>query len=409
MVVSHYSTTYVALGAFLLTRLISLVQRVFRQRPSYRSVLGLPVVILLVAFSGWWTFGFTHSGTNVSMFADKVGANGAQILPNNGSNQSLLTAWLSGNVTSDVPPATYFAAIDSNYAATHAWLTPFPKSAQAEFPATASSAPVARAWQPGLSAPRAIATTVVHQATNLAMGLGALAMCLLLKRRRLDPEITAMAMAMFVMTAVIRLSGSASFAYNPERLAMQTGAVLVVPLGLLLQWAARKVVALRRSGRYVKPDTPRRALGTLAFLLLAGLFADASGLSQRAAGGTQPGNLSSTGEFAERFHADSQDLAAARWVASSTRPGLNVFADRYGALLVQSQQRNSHYGLFPDLAPGTIDEHSLVFASTTNVVDGRARGTTPDGLLSSTYAFPAAFLDKYKAVVFDTGWARVYS
>ena len=409
MVVSHYSTTYVALGAFALTRVISLVLRVFRQRTSYRAVLGLPVVAVLLAFSGWWTFSVTHSGANVSMFASNVGANGAQVLPNSGSHQSLVMMWLAGNVTSDVSPDTYFQAIDKNYATNHPWLTPLPASAQKDFVATASSAPVLRPWQPGLSGPRAIATTLVHQLTNLAMGVGTLAMCLMLKRKRLDPELAAMAAAMFLMTAVIRLSGSASFAYNPERLAMQTGALLAVPLGLLVQGLGRRVVAVRRDGRFLKPETPRRALGTLAFLVLAGVFADASGLSQRAAGGTPPGNLTSTGEYAERFHASSQDEAAAGWVSADIRPGLNVFADRYGALLVQSRQRNSHYGLFPDIAPGTIDQHGLVFASTTNIIEGRARGATPDGLISSTYTFPTAFLDKYKAVIYDTGWARVYS
>lgn len=410
MVVSHYSTTYVALGAFLLTRLISLVQRLFRQRTSYRAVLGLPVVVLLFAFSGWWTFGFTHSGQNVNSFTSKVGSTGAQVLPNS-SHQSLVSAWLSGNVTADVAPQTYFDAIDKNYTQTHAWLKPYRKSVQQEFTATASSAPTARPWQPGLAAPRTLAVTLVHQATNLLMGVGAVATFVLLKRRRLDPELSAMATAMFLLTLMVRVSGSASFSYNPERLAMQSAAVLVIPLGLLAQWLGRQGSRWRPFGlRWaIKDDTPRRAAGAFAFLLLVVVFVDASGLGQRASGGTVPGNLSTTGEFAERFHADDQDIAAANWIAATARPALIVFADRYGALTVQTRQKNGHYGLFPDLAPGTIDQRGLVFASTTNVVDGRARGTTPDGLASSTYTFPATFLDKYKAVVFDTGWARVYS
>lgn len=410
MVVSHYSTTYVALGAFLLTRLISLGQRVLRRRASYRAVLGLPMVLALIAFSAWWTVSFTKSDQNVTSFASTVSSQGAQVLPNSG--QSLLVRWLAGNVTEDVAPRVYFDDVEQSYAQTHPFLLPFMPSVQADFPAKAETAPTVRPWQPGLALPRKVATTAVRQGTNVALAIGSLGLTvLLLRRRRIDPELAAMALAMFTVTMAVRVSGSAAFAYNPERLAMQTGAVLVVPLGLVAQSARRRLNALYPAAKRwgIKHDTPNRAAGVIAFALLAIVYVDASGLGARTDGGSPPGNLSTTGEYAERFHSNDQDVASANWIAKVARPDLIVFADRYGALTVQTHQKSTRYGLFPDLTPGTLDQRGLVFASTSNILDGRARGTTPDNLVDSTYEFPTAFLDKYKALVFDTGSARVYS
>ena len=408
MVVSHYSTAYVALGAFFVTRVVSLLQRLFRQRAPYRAVIGLPVVLILIAWSAYWTVDLTKSGQNVGKFAGTVSANGAQVLPN--SHQSLLIRWLAGNVTDNVAPQTYFDTIDANYATTHTWIRPYPKAVQAQFPAVASSAPVVRAWQPGSSMPWRTITTVLRQGTNLAIAVGALAMAFLIRRRRLDPELSAMAMAMFVMSVVIRVSGSASFAYNPERFAMQSAAVLVVPLGLMAQLVRRRMASLHPFGRRlgVRADTPQRAAGVIAVGLLTVLFLDSSGLAARAIGGSPPGNLSTAGEYVERFHASSQDIAGARWLATLSEPNLLLYADRYGLLTVQSQQITHDAGLLPDIAPGTLDQRGLVFASTTNIIDGRARGTTPDDQMSSTYEFPRAFLDTEKAVIFDTGWTRIY-
>lgn len=408
MVVSHYSTAYVALGAFVAARLISLLLGLFRQRPSYRAVLGLPIVALLVAWSAYWTIGVTHSGQNVSQFAGTVSTSGAQVLPN--AHQSLLVRALAGNLTAAVPPQTYFDSIDRTYALSHTWVKPYSAAQQKQFAAVASSAPTVRPWQPGIEMPWRIATTAVRQVTNLLIVAGTLSMVVLMRRRRLDPELVAMSLAMLLISLAVRISGSASFAYNPERLALQTAAVLVVPLGLVVQVLRRRLSLLYPAGRRlgIKADTPQRLAGTLGVALLALVFLDASGLGARAMGGVPPGNLATTGEYVERFRATDQDLAAARWMAGLNEPHLLIYADRYGGLILESQEATAGHGLLTDLAPGTIDRRAMVFASTSNIVNDRARGTTPDGLMSSTYAYPTAFLDANKAVVFDTGWTRIY-
>ncbi len=411
MVVSHYSTTYIALGSFLGARVVALVLRVLR-RPARRPVISLPVVLALIAACALWTGPVTHSASNVTTFASDVTTHGAEILPHGG--RSLLIRWLAGNVTAAATPRAYFDSVTQAYDEKYPWLAgyTFNPGVQAHFPAVASSPPALLPWQPGLAGPLGLAMTLLRQTVNLGIVLGSLGVLLLLRRRRIDTEVASLVLALFAVTVLVRLSGSASFAYNPERLAMQTGALLVVPLGLLAQRARRLLErAAPGSGRRwgFRPDTPQRLAAVLVFAALTLVFLDASGLGARASGGSPPGNLSGTGEYAERFHSSDQDLAAARWMIERRRKDSIVFADRYGALMLQFSEGREHTGVFPDLTPGTLDTRAFVFASSSNIGNGRARGTTPDNQVSSTYVFPTTFLNTYKAVVFDTGSARVYS
>jgi uncharacterized membrane protein len=397
LIVSHYSTAYVALAAMALAQVFLMALRLIRGERLGGAVLTLPVVLLLIGICAGWTLGVTQSTKNLAILADDVSQDGAQVLPNHGGN--IVQRWLNGNLTATVEPREYFDAAAEHYATEYPWLLSYQPSAQQRFPAIASSAPTVSAVLP-ISGARYAATTLVRQATNLAIAFGCLLMAwLAIRRRRVDPHLIALVLGVFVITVAIRLSASASSQYNPERLALQTGALLVVPLGLFTRelWT--------RVSRHVS----RVPIGLVAAGALAVVFLDASGLGARLQGGSPPGNLSRSGEYAERFSATDQDLAAAQWLRSQRFPQSTVFADRYGALIVQANEGAEHRGLFADLTPGTLDARSFVYATSSNIVNGRARGMSADATLSSTYEFPTTFLDIYKPLVFDTGWARVYS
>nr|WP_284288677.1 hypothetical protein [Angustibacter aerolatus] len=189
MVVSHYSTTYVAVGAFLGARVIAFALRVMRRRSAHRPVLSLPVVLLLAAATFGWNGPVTHSTDNVTGFASSIAAHGFQVLPNGGGG-SIVTKWLAGNVAASSTPREYFDSVAQTYREQHPWLSEhvFSPSAQRDFPATASEPPSARPWQPGLKTPLALLTTQVRQAGNLGVIAGAVGLLLLLRRRRADAE-----------------------------------------------------------------------------------------------------------------------------------------------------------------------------------------------------------------------------
>jgi len=404
MVVSHYSTTYVAIGTLVAARIVALGMRLMR-RSTRRPVISLPLTLLLAAWCVVWTGPVTNSASNVTSFAEDVSTNGAKVLP--GGGDSFISKWLSGNVAVTATPRDYFDTVAPMYGVKYPWLADytFSEGVQAQFPAVASAPPADRAVVPGLLAPMGLATTLLRQLSNGAIVIGVVGVLIMLRRRRLDSEVASLVVALLTVTVAVRFSGSASFAYNPERLAMQTSALLVVPLGIVVQ-RLHRILRGHRDGR--RPRVGAGVAAALAVGVMGLVFLDASGLGARLAGGPARGNLTASGEYAERFHATDEDLAAAQWLTERRRDDSIIFADRYGALTLQFSEGRDHSGIFPDLAPGTLDTRGFVFASSSNILNGRARGTTPDNQMSSTYRFPTAFLDTYKAVVFDTGTARIY-
>ena len=81
-----------------------------------------------------------------------------------------------------------------------------------------------------------------------------------------------------------------------------------------------------------------------------------------------------------------------------------LYADRYGALRVQTATGRSH-GLLSDLTPETLDRDAWVYASRTNL-EGRARGYRSGRF--ATYGWPGAFIRRYYDLVYSNGRSAVY-
>jgi hypothetical protein len=188
--------------------------------------------------------------------------------------------------------------------------------------------------------------------------------------------------------ALIRISGSTAGAYNQERALQQGLIVLCVPLACVLGAGSGPTVRLAGAA----------LVGTL---MLTG-----SGLAPVLTGGSPSVVFHDSGEDYERFFVHPQELAAARWLADHRQdPDYPVYTDRYGQLRLW-QATDVKRAVVSDLAPSALAENAYVFATVGNVVDHRARGAVDQRFV--TFAFPEAFLDAHKDLVFSTGDTRVY-
>lgn len=395
LIVSHYSTAYVTVAALLGVALAGGLVRALarlRHHGTTRPVLSPIVIAWLVAFTVIWNAGVTDSTSNVSSFASTLSRDGAQVLPN-GGGKSIVQAWFTGNVIAQVPTDQYFDQTAEKYETSRPWLVPYSPGVQAQFPAVDSRPSTVPGLFPGLRGPLAGATALVRQATNFGLVLGTFLFLVALRRRRAELDFALLAVGFLLVTVVVRVSGSFSFAYNPERLALQTSVVLVMGLGFLAQAAVQRW---------------RRSAG-IAGLALAGAltvaFLDASGLSTVVGGGNAAGNIGRSGEYFERYYVTAEDRAAARWMGGHHRSDAIIYSDRYGHLPLLAYS-GMQRGLFQDLTPVSLDQRAYVVATSTNVAQDRARGST--GYSFCTYEFPDEFLDRYKAVVYATGSAEVY-
>lgn len=391
LVVSHYTTTYLAGAFFGSAVLLQLVVSRFRRLP-----LSAPAVLaaFVVAFGGGilWNAKITHSSSNVTGFVQDIRHKGFNLLPNAQAGQGILNSYISGNISTHIPARRYEQLVAAEFARQKQFVRPLRASREPRYAlqdAQAKTYPVR--WQAGLTAAQK-GQLVAAQLFNLLAVAGALA---LIVRRRGSPGLRLVGVlgaSTLLGLAFLRLSGTAAASYNQERVFLQA----MVPLSVCIAWLLERFAG----GRARRIVIPLLTAGALALI-----FAATSGLRGATLGGGGATNLANSGEDYERFVVTPPEFAAARWLNKVPPKGI-IYADTYGQIRVLAATGRSR-GVLLDPTPRTIDQHAWVYGSRSNVVLGHARGTVSSNRYS-VFRWPARYLDENYDLVYSNGTSEVY-
>jgi uncharacterized membrane protein len=392
MALSHYSTTYVAVTLIGLTVLLQWLASWFRKVPHLTGAICIAFVASLASAALWYG-PVTHSAPGLGQLAQKITGQGLNLLPNHGIGKGLLATYLQGNAQTPITVTRYERLVINNYSANEPFITPLSDYTDPIYALRNAKPPVAPVtWRAGYSA-LGLGSLIVQQLVYVLGGIGALLMVLRRKVSVITRQVGLFALATLFFLTLIRLSGTLAAAYNQERALLQATAVLAIALC----WPMQSVVGLRKG----------RGIGVLAVsaACLTVLFMSTSELGGTVLGGTTATNLANGGEDFERFYMTAPELASARWLGERTRPGQLVYADRYAQLPLVAMT-GIRRGLFGDVIPATLNRQAWVYASQSNVVDGRARALFDNH--SVTYVFPAAFLESNYNLVYTDGSSEVF-
>lgn len=390
MAISHYSTAYFAaivlLGGFLAYRLARLLWR----SPREPAVLTTPLVAASLGLVVVWNVVVTRSTKNVANVVHSLSASGLGLLPG-GSGSSLLQRFLTADVSPSVS-AGRFATLATRSFHQHApWLHPYPTRITARYPVTAAHVPGSGAGSGGLGIAMGDAATAAAEALLVVTVLGVLVWAWRSRRAPWRGELAASALACLVLVGLLRVSGTLASLYNAPRALVQAAPLLSLGIAAACSW----LFARQRLVRTV-------ALGaTVAGLCL--LFVSNVGLADLAFGGA-PDLLANSGEGYQRYDITDADVASAGWVVRHQAIGQIVYADIYASLQIYEHAHPA--GLVQTVIPTVLEPGALVYASSTNVVEGTARSQVGGGF--AVYRFPSAFLHRVKDVVFTTGTTEVY-
>jgi hypothetical protein len=136
-------------------------------------------------------------------------------------------------------------------------------------------------------------------------------------------------------------------------------------------------------------------------ILLTRVFA----LAPQLIGGSPSAAHASVGEEYERLAISRAEYATADWLADRDDDPLLVSTDRYGQIVLLATPRGKILN-FPTIDPSAVDFRSYVYASRTNLVEGRARGKEEN--LFAVFSFPVDFYSTTRATVYATEETRVY-
>ena len=395
MVVSHYSTTYVALLLIGLPLALQFAVSWIRAIPRVTGAVAIAFVAALASAALWYG-PVTDSGSGVGGFAHAVQSQGLNILPDQGTGGGLLAAYLEGGNPPSMSASRYQGLVKTYY---FLHLVPIvPEATEHKYNLQSSSPPTPAVRVPLVHGGLSLGLLIVEQLINVLGAVGAL----LLALRRSVPvavrQVGLVGVAALVFLAAIRVSSTLASAYNQERAFVQALAILAISCAWCLQGLASQ--------------RPRRQAGVLAATAgsLAVLFTSSSGLLDAVLGGGTAANLASSGEDYERYYMATPELAAARWLGANGPAGGKgsgpVYADRYAELRLFALTNIDHRRIYTDVAPVAISTKAWVYASQTNIVDGRVRVLFRNHLV--TFRFPAAFLNAYYDVVYTNGSSEVF-
>jgi uncharacterized membrane protein len=392
MVLSHYSTAYLAVGVLAVALVLEFVRG--RALGAHRIALA-PIVIALavtVGAIGLWYGPVTHSTQNLSQFVSQVADEGLAILPNAGSH-GVVSSYLSGNVEKQIGANSFEALAHDDYARNKPYVHPLPGASG--YVLHDASVPVAPVVSHPLLSALGDEQALINLIAEVLAALGAIALWL---RRGVDDRsrgIALLGVSTLLALVVIRLSGTVATDYGQGRAFLQS----MVPLSICLAWALQWFFARKRWTRATRVAVAAFPLALIVLLLTT------SGLSSALLGGGTTTNLANSGEDYERFYLTPPEIAAAGWLNLAAPKSDLVYADTYGVLRIYASSGRS-YGVLTQITPATLDHDAWIYADTDNFVDHRVRGTEGDG--SALYQWPAFIADHWN-LVYSNGFSGVYA
>lgn len=391
MAVSHYSTTYFAVVMFAVAVLLQYLLSLLRKTPRVSGSLVVAFVAVAACAAVWYGL-VTRSASNLSQFVSAAEGHGLDLLPG-ASGSGLLSRYLQAGSSTSVSAAQYASQVHAYYAAHVPYVHPLGDAGNPAYALQNSTeaSPAVRS-QFGLNA-FSEAELIIEQLMNLVAAIGALAMAAYRKSTAMARQVGLLGLAALGILAVLRFSGTAATAYNPERAFLQGLVVLGIGLCWALQWLAGAA--------------KRRRLAVLAVTVaaVAVFFATTSGLAGAALGGGTKTNLANSGGDYQQFDMSAAELAAASWLGQQAPPGQLVYADRYAQLRLNAVI-GARQAVLSDLTPWTIDQNAWIYADRTNVVD--RTGLAYFDNESAAYAFPFGFLDGNYDLLYTNGSSEVF-
>jgi uncharacterized membrane protein len=389
MVVSHYSTAYMAISLFAVEVVVQFAASWFKLIPR---VTGAVLIALVVSLAGSviWYGGLTQSTGNVSSFVQLADGQGINLLPNKGG--SLLSTYLQGELAPELSPAQYQTFVRAYYQANYPFIVPLPDASNPKYalqpPGTDPPPPVkSQSISGGLS----LIDLLVQQLTNLLAGIGSLILVLRRKQRVIASQIGFFGFAGMVILILTRLSGTIAAQYNPERAFLQLLTVLGVIIAWFFPWLGGKY-------KWTRPWILVTCSAALGLYLAA-----TTGFSNALLGGGTQSNLANDYPDYQRFEVNSQDYAAAAWFTSAA--GQIIESDEYAELRLIAVA-GDRSGMFMDVSPEATDAHAWVYATRTNLIDNIV--DTHTGGSEGIYAFPKLFFDSNFNVVYTNGTSEVF-
>lgn len=413
MIVSHYSTTYVALGLFVFTYFLVFIFRKTKSRKSFSKIykkLNLKekkresdkkkyylrgiLVLLLILFAFLWYAQLTETSSNLIDFTHKTIRNMGKMFLQEGLRPGIKEILFQPkNFNTPENIQNYVQSTTLHYNELN--LNLYDKEEYRYYKTRPVGAelisPIVRSRLLNLLA-FSIFRSIRFLINNIfiLLGLFYLLFFKLLKKSSIDVEyITISLISTFFIFAIIFVP-LASSNYNLSRLYLQALVLLCLPaiLGALL------VLKFFKKSKYF----------ILSMIFIIFFLFHTGFIFQVIGGNVAFMHLNNFGEECDRFYTHEAEVKSARWLSSNRKREDLVYADEVANLRLSSFAKIDW--VIYDILPSTIDRNAYVYLSRTNMIVEKAFKKHGIDLIS--YNYPLEFLNKNKNLIYNNGGSEVF-
>lgn len=412
MIVSHYSTAYIALFLLAFVYILYFLFRVTENRVFFTAIyqklhltekgkyekriyhLRPIITIMLYLFTILWSSLLTQSSGNVTNVLKLTVLNMRNGFTNGIKSENAQSAlWGSTNTYTAAEITNYAKDIALEYQKNRPWIKLYnPKTyinyfVEPIYLVTTPNSNVIVGKIYGyiiLISKRLIKISILLGVIYLVYSQ--------FKKRMIHEEYIFMTLGCLLLLMLNILIPYISIAYNIERLYQQALVLLSLPavLGVFVIF------------KNVKNDNLKLIFVVLMFNLY---FLHYSGLLSRVVDGTSQMNLDNSGEDYNKFYVRQSEVNSVKWLSNNYDQNNMIYGDEYSNLNMISFT-NIKVDAIPDILPSTIDEEAYVYSSYTNTTQNTAFVYHKQKQMA--FKFPNEFLVQNKNIIYNNGDSEIF-
>jgi uncharacterized membrane protein len=390
IVVSHYSTGYVALSILILAYIINRAISVYAGKSKDKTELVFPspvILFVLLMAALFWYGQISNSTGNINSAVSAVFHNISQIGSDEQKSVAVQQA-IGANVNSNQVNVYNYSRQIFDQKSFSSYRTSALDSPRAPTQVTVRNENVASAVL--------FANITVQRIFKLLLGIGFVALMVNVLRRRerrvIYIALFALSFAFLVSIATIIILPSLSEFYNLERLYQQALPVLgiIIVIGLITLTGIKPLVRLRLP---------------VLFILVVLYFFNYSGFMTQIFGGDPTMQLSNFGGAYDEYYKQSGAVDAISWIVVNRTAETQLSSDYYGGVMMRTDFSPS-IKIKSNITEEALTPKSMIFVTYANLRSGIAFDEYNNYVVS--YSFPAQLIQDNKSLVYSNSDSQVY-
>jgi len=404
MIVSHYATTYVAIGLLIGTLIIRIImaktrlgKRIysklkFTKTKNQKIYVSVAIVVILILLSLIWYTGVTQTGSNLKYYISSS-ASKIKYIFNEDMKSGIVSQvlFLGSSKRSNLPDLQNYYLNTSESLVTEYKITIEPNTSQ-NFKIKYNSNLPLKQPVPKVMPETFFLYNSIVRIVQLLFLLGIIVV-IFSQKREINLEIFIIFIVAIIFMALIMILPYVSIGYNFDRLYMQMLMVLCIVNVIGGMWILQKIFSSSTSQ-------------IIYAIILCLLFLFSTGVIWQFLGGHLPTMwLNNEGAGYDTLYTHKSEVLSATWLGKEYE-NQRIFANYPGIRKLWAFSGISDNLIIGQTFPAAIDKNGYVYLSYTNVVKQRSFFEYRIQVIG--YNTPTVFLDQSKNRIYTNGETEIY-